>query len=120
MAVTFTNPEYPHFATITRTTLSETPPFTATPTTIWSGAVDCQVSGSKGGTSFVKDVFVSDYTIYSACIGDELLTTDEIEVTFKEGGTPVKCKIVQSTTEDVWEVDGVKYGTTIWANRSQA
>ena len=116
MATTLTNPEYPHFATISRTAIASEPPFTATPTEIWSGAVDCQVSGG-GGTSIKQDVFVSDYTIYCPCIDDELTTGDLVEVTFKEGGTAIKCKLEQSTTEDIYEVDGVKYGTTIWVNR---
>lgn len=119
MATTLTNPEYPHFATITRTANASEPPFTATTTTIWSGAVDCQVSGG-GGTSIKQDVFVSDYTIYCPCISAPLLTGDQVAVTFKEGGVAVKCKIEQSTTEDIWEIDGVKYGTTIWANRIHA
>jgi hypothetical protein len=119
MAAILTNPEYPHFAEISRTALSSEPPFTATPTTIWSGAVDCQVSG-RGATHLRQDVYVSDYTIYCECIDDEIKTGDQIEVTFKEGDTPIKCKIEQSTTEDVWEVDGVKYGTTIWANKVHA
>ena len=119
MATILTNPEYPHYAEITRTANSSTPPFTATPTTIWSGDVDCQVSGG-GGTSIKQDVFVSDYTIYCPCIDDSLFTGDQIEITFKEGGTPIKCQIEQSTTEDIWEVDGVKYGTTIWANKAHA
>lgn len=119
MATTLTNLEYPHLATITRTANLSTPPFTATATTIWSGAVDCQVSGG-GGTSIRQDVFVSDYTIYCQAITVDIKTGDQIAVTFKTGGTPVNCKIEQSTTEDIWEVDGVKYGTTIWANRIHA
>lgn len=117
--VTYTNPEYPHFATISRSSTSATPPFTATSPTIWSGDVDCQVGGG-GSTSTRQDVIVSDYTIYSACIESELQTGDLISITLKEGGTPIDCTIKQSTTEDVWEVDGVKYGTTIWANLVRA
>lgn len=115
MAITLTNPEYPHFAEISRTALASEPPFAATPTTIWSGAVDCQVSGG-GGTYIRQYVYESDYTIYCPCIDSELKTGDQVEVTFKEGGTPIKCKLEQSTTEDIFEVDGVKYGTTIWVN----
>ena len=119
MSVVFNNPEYPHFVTISRTANSSEPPFTATTTTIWSGDVDCQV-GNNGGTSIKQDVYVSDYTIYCQCIDAELKTGDQVEVTFKEGGTPIKCKVEQSTTENVWEVDGVKYGTTIWVNKIHA
>ena len=115
MSVIFTNPEFPHYAVISRTATTTTPPYTATPSTIWSGDVDCQVGGS-GATTKVQTVFVSDYTIYCACITSELQTGDNVVVTLKSGGTPINCVIQQSTTEDIWEVDGVKYGTTIWVN----
>ena len=113
--VTLTNPEYPHTAVIKRTTVTTTPPMTATTSTIWSGVVDCQVSGT-GGTRLNQTVFVSDYTIYSACIESELQTGDTITITMGTGKTPFDCTIKQHTTEDVWEVNGVKFGTTIWAN----
>jgi hypothetical protein len=113
--VTLTNPDYPHTAVITRPTSSATPPFTVTTTTVWSGAVDCQV-GRSGGTGLRQDVFVSDYTIYSQCIDSELQTGDLITVTLIVGGTPLNCTIEQWSTDDVYEVDDVAYGTTIWAN----
>jgi hypothetical protein len=113
--VTLINTEYPHTAVISRTATSATPPFTVTTTTIWSGAVDCQ-AGRGGGTGLRQDVFVSDYTIYSECIDSDLQTGDNIAVTFIVDGTPVNCTIEQWSTDDVWEEDGVHYGTTIWAN----
>ena len=113
--VTLTNIAYPHTAVISRNVTSATPPFTATTSTIWSGSVDCQVSGS-GGTGLRQTVFVSDYTIYSACISSELQTGDIITVTLGTGNTAFDCTIKQHTTENVWEEDGVTYGTTIWAN----
>lgn len=113
--VTLTNPEYPHTAVINRTAVTATPPFTATTTEIWSGVVDCQVGGG-GGTGLKQTVFVSDYTIYCACITSELQTGDTITVTLGSGKTPFDCTIKQHTTESVWEQDGVTYGTTIWAN----
>jgi len=119
MSTTLTNPEYPHFAEISRTASGVEPPFETTTTVIWSGEVDCQVRTS-GGTTMKDDVFVSDYTIYCQCIPDTILKGDQIDVTLKEGDDPIKCKIEQSTTEDIWEVDGVKYGTTIWADKVSA
>ena len=115
MVITLTNPDFPHFAEITRSSRSDEPPFTSTDTVIWSGAVDCQISGG-GGTGLKEAVFVSDYTIYSACIDSELQAGDLIAIKLTATGTPINCTIEQSSTEDVWEVDGVKYGTTIWAN----
>ena len=113
--VTLTNTDYPHTAVISRTAVSATPPFTVTTTTIWSGAVDCQV-GRSGGTGLRQDVFVSDYTIYSECIDSLLQTGDNIAVTVTVDGTPVNCTIEQWTTDSIYEEDGVSYGTTIWAN----
>lgn len=110
------NEEYPHTAVISRKVTTETPPYSATSSEIWSGEVDCQVSAS-GGTGTRQTVFVSDYTIYSACISSELQTGDIITVTLGSGKTPFNCTIEQHTTENVWEVNGVAYGTTIWANR---
>jgi hypothetical protein len=129
--VTLTNIAYPHTAVISRKVVSATPPFTSSSTEIWSGEVDCQVSVG-GGTGLRQTVFVSDYTIFSACISPELVevvdeeevitptelqTGDIITVTMGEGKTPFDCTIEQHTTENVWEEDGVAYGTTIWANR---
>jgi hypothetical protein len=88
-------------------------------TTIWAGVVDCQI-GSGGGIVQKQSVFVSDYIIYSEQISDELQTGDIITILRGNGKTPFNCTIEQSSTEDVWEVDGVKYGTVIWANRVQA
>ena len=114
--VTLTNIAYPHTAVISRKVVSATPPFTSSSTEIWSGEVDCQVSVG-GGTGLRQTVFVSDYTIYSACISSELQTGDIITVTMGTGKTPFDCTIEQHTTENVWEEDGVAFGTTIWANR---
>lgn len=114
--VTLTNTEYPHTAVISRKVTTTTPPFTSSSSTIWSGAVDCQVSGA-GGTGMRQTVFVSDYTIYSACISSELQTGDIITVTMGTGKTPFDCTIEQHTTESVWTVGSTAYGTTIWANR---
>ena len=118
--VTLTNIDYPHFATISRNVTDYEPPATTTVTEIWSGNVDCQMSKS-GGTSEKQSVFVSDYTIYSACIESELQTGDIITITLKEDATPFDCTIEQSSTEEVWiEEDGTRYGTTIWANKVNA
>lgn len=117
--VTLTNPDYPHTAVITRTANAEHPPFTATTSTLWSGAVDCQ-TGNTGSSFKRESVFVSDYIIYSEQINVELQQGDLITVTKGTGSTPINCTIQQSSTEDVWEVDGKKYGTTIWANRVNA
>jgi len=106
---------FPHTAVISRKVVTTTPPFTATTSTIWSGDVDCQV-GSGGATGVKQTVFVSDYTIYCACITSELQTGDIITVTMGTGKTPFDCTIKQHTTESVWIEDGVEYGTTIWAN----
>lgn len=113
--VVLTNIAYPHTAVISRKVTTETPPFTATESTIWSGSVDCQV-GNSGSTGLRETVFVSDYIIYSACISSELQTGDIITVTMGTGKTPFDCTIKQHTTENIWEEDGVSYGTTIWAN----
>lgn len=113
--VTLTNPDYPHTAVIKRTATTATPPFTATTTEIWSGVVDCQVGGG-GATGLKQTVFVSDYTIYCACIESELQTGDTITITMGVGKTPFDCTIKQHTTENIYEDDGVAYGTTIWAN----
>lgn len=112
--VTFINTEFPHTAVIRRSVASASPPFTVTTTDIWSGAVDCQVN-SSGGTGKRENVFVSDYAIYSACISPEIKTGDTITIS-GTGKTAFSCIIKQSTTEDIYEVDGVMYGTTIWAN----
>ena len=121
------NKEYPHTAVIRRDYASTTPPYTATSDQLWSGVVDCQV-GIAGGTSLRQTVFVSDYTIYSSCIeaeivdggivtATELQTGHIISVTLGEGKTPFGCTIEQFETSNVWEENGVAYGTTIWANR---
>lgn len=128
--VTLTNIDYPHFATISRTEISDEPPFTSTSTEIWSGNVDCQI-GNGGGTIPKQSVFVSDYTIYSACIESEIVdgetipielqVGDIISITLKEDSTPFDCTIEQTSTEEVWvEDDGTRYGTTIWANKVNA
>ena len=117
--VTLTNPDYPHYAVISRSSNDEQPPFTVTSTTLWEGDVDCQI-GNSGGTSKRESVFVSDYIIYSEQINVELQAGDLVTVTRGEGTTPFDCTVQQSSTEDVWEVDGKKYGTTIWANRVNA
>lgn len=115
MATTYTNPDYPHTAVITRDALSATPPHTTTTTTIWSGACDCQVG--TGGTTEARDtVFVSDYTIYTACIEAELETGDQISIIRHEGHTPIIATIEQHTTDNIWIENGITYGTTIWAN----
>jgi hypothetical protein len=117
--VTLTNPDYPHTAVIKRAVKSSTPPFTITETTIWSGAVDCQI-GIRGGTSKRETVFVSDYTIYSQQIGVDLQVGDKVTVTLKTGSPTIICTIAQHTTDNLWEVDGVIYGTTMWVNQVRA
>ena len=111
----YTNEAYPHTATIVRPTLSATPPYTNTDTAIWSGACDCQV-GTGGTTQTRESVFVSDYTIYTACIDAQLKTGDRISIVRKIGWTPIQCTVEQFSTDNVWIEDGVSYGTTIWAN----
>lgn len=113
--VNITSIAYPHTAIISRKVTSATPPFTSTSSTLWEGAVDCQVGGTDG-TRKQQTVYVSDYIIYSACISPELQTGDIITVTMGSGKTPFECTIKQHTTEDIWEEGGVHYGTTIWAN----
>jgi hypothetical protein len=115
MATSYTNPDYPHTASITRVSLSETPPFTASSTAIWSGACDCQV-GIGGKTERRESVFVSDYTIYTACIESELKVGDQLSVTRQAGHTPLTLTLEQFSTDNIWIENGVAYGTTIWAN----
>lgn len=127
MSVTLTNTMFPHTAVISRTAASETPPFTATTTQIWSGDCDCQSGTEQGGTVYRRDVYISDYTIFCESILDnstglpiELKTGDKISVTFVTNGTPVDMVIEQTTTDNIWSENGKQYGTTIWAKRSKA
>jgi len=115
--VTITDIAYPHTAEISRTTVDRaTVPFTSSDSTIWSGDCDCQV-GRGGGTGKRQDVFVSDYTIFCELLDDELMVGDIVTVTFKTGGTPIVCTVEQYTSDDLYEEDGVHYGTTIWVNQ---
>jgi hypothetical protein len=115
--VTITDIAYPHTAVITRTTVVKTvTPFTSSTATIWSGICDCQV-GRGGATGKRQDVFVSDYTIFCAIFDAELQAGDTVTVTLKIGGTPIVCTIEQYSSDDLYEEDGIAYGTTIWANR---
>ena len=120
MSVTLTNTDYPHYAVISRTAINEEPPFTGVTTTVWEGVCDCQVGTEQGGTTYLKDVFVSDYTIYTECIEYEIKAGDTISVTFVTDGTPVSMTIEHTTTDNVWEEDGKAFGTTIWAKKSKA
>lgn len=115
MATTYLNPDYPHTAVITRKTTSATPPYATATSTIWSGACDCQI-GSSGTTETRDTVFVSDYTIYTACIEAELKTGDLISIIRKTGHTPIIATIEQHSTDNIWIENGIQYGTTIWAN----
>jgi hypothetical protein len=117
---TFSNTMFPHFAVISRTTISEEPPFTATSATIWSGSCDCQFGTEQGGITYKRDVFVSDHTIFCENITAEIRTGDKISVTFVSGRTPVDMVVEQSETADIWQEGGKTYGTTIWAKRSMA
>lgn len=128
MAVTLTNTMFPHFAVISRSVNSETPPFTAgDPTVIWEGECDCQSGTEQGGTVYRRDVYVSDYTIFCESILDEetglpveIKTGDTISVTFVTGGTPIDMVVEQSTTDNIWSENGKQYGTTVWAKKSKA
>ena len=112
--VILTNTAFPHTGVIKRTTVVKTTaPFTATTATIWSGAVDCQITRS-GGTEKIQSVFVSDYTIFSALIPSALQKGDTIEVNL--GTSTIKCTIEQHDSSDIYSEDGITYGTTIWAN----
>jgi hypothetical protein len=111
--VTLNDIGYPYACVITRDVVDTTDvPFTSAPTTIWSGNVDCQVSRS-GATSLRQGVFVSDYTVYSELLTVELQVGDKVTVTM---GTAIVLTIEQYSSEEIFEEDGVKYGTTIWAN----
>jgi len=120
MGVTLTNTDYPHYAVVSRTAISDEPPFTGVTTTLWEGDCDCQSGTEQGGTSFRREVFVSDYTIFTECIDVEIKAGDTISVTFVTGRTPVDMTIEHTTTDNVWEEDGKVFGTTIWAKASKA
>jgi hypothetical protein len=117
MSVILTNPDFPHSAVISRTTVSATPPFTvSTPEVIWEGECDCQ-SSVGGSTVLSREVYVSDYTIFCESISVPIKTGDTVSVTFVTDGTPVDMVIEQSETSNIW-VEGEKtYGTTIWCNK---
>ena len=119
MSVTLTNTDFPHYATISTSTKSATPPFTVITTDIWSGECDTQ-SSVGGSTKFSRDVYVSDYTIFLESINVPIKIGDAVKVTFVTDGTPVEMVVVQSTTDNVYEENGKTYGTTIWANKSHA
>lgn len=119
MSVTLTNPDFPHSAVISTSTLSATPPYTSTTTDIWSGECDAQ-SSVGGSTKISRDVFVSDYTIFLESISVPIKIGDTVTVTFVTDGTPVEMIVVQSMTDNIYEENGKTYGTTIWANKSHA
>lgn len=111
--VTLNDIGYPYACVITRETIDDSQvPFTTTASTIWSGDVDCQISRS-GATAQRQGVFVSDYTIYSELLTVELQVGDKVTVTM---GTTITLTVEQYSSEEIFEEDGVKYGTTIWAN----
>lgn len=119
MSTTLTNPSFPHIATISRSTLSVSPPYTSTVTEIWSGECDCQ-SSVGGSTVLRQDVFVSDYTIFCETLTVPIEIGDIVTVTFIEDGTPIEMTIEQHTSDNIYEEDGKTYGTTLWANKSHA
>lgn len=128
MSVTLTNTMFPHYAVISRTVNSETPPFEPEePVVIWEGYCDCQSGTEQGGTTYRRDVYISDYTIFCESILDEntglplpLQTGDIVSVTFVTDSTPVDMVIEQTETANIWSENGKTYGTTIWAKRSHA
>lgn len=111
--VTLNDIGYPYACTITRTTVDTSAvPFTETSATVWSGNVDCQISRG-GATSVRQGVIVSDYTIFCELIPVALQVGDKVSVTM---GTAINLTIEQYSSEEIFEEDGVTYGTTIWAN----
>lgn len=98
-------------------TTSETPPYERSllERTIWTGDCDCQ----SGGTYDRQFVSESTHTVFCEKITSQIDEGANVTI-LKENSLPIYGKVVQSESKDIFEDNGIVYGTTIWVKQTKS
>jgi hypothetical protein len=111
--------DFPHLIIITRDgVISSVPPYSGAlySSSIWSGSCDYQIV-STYDKQFVAE---STYIVFCEKIPTNIIQDDLVTIIKEDAGLPIYGKIVQSESANIFEDNGVIYGTTIWIRETKS